>query len=176
MTTWACALHFPNELESLFSKCRSFAEEIQKIIKMTKNKKSCFAFASFKVHDDQTINSHAIYNFFAGGQAHDKMNMIFHPTQTTKRNWNGCSLDRCIFYAVNERFKHLRIHKLRSIQTKIRMHVRRHQFPVRPVFAANIYAAQGQIFEFIDVYLPISLFVLGMFYVDFSKTYKQKSL
>lgn len=49
----------------------------------------CFHLASFKVYDDQTINSHSIV---AGGQVYNKMNMTFHPTENKEEYLNGRSM------------------------------------------------------------------------------------
>ena len=54
--------------------------------------------------------------------------------------------------------------------------MQRHQFPVRPAFAITIHKAQGQTFEFVGIFLLISVFMRGMLYVAFSRVKRRSSL
>ena len=54
--------------------------------------------------------------------------------------------------------------------------MQRHQFPVRPAFAITIHKGQGQTFEFIGIFLLISVFMRGMLYVAFSRVKRRSSL
>lgn len=76
----------------------------------TKNSKFnfLFCFASFKV--DEQINRPVIYSYLTERQVYSKMNMAFHPTQTTKENSNRHSMPDvflCFENALNKKVERL---------------------------------------------------------------------
>lgn len=153
---WSSTPQFSNEFMPLFSKCHSFADEFhKKILNLIFN----LALALFKVDNDQAINNHVIYSFVTSRQVYNKRNnMAFHPTKATK-----CSED-----AINKRLKQLRFHRLCLIQENSAWMYdakKRHQFPVRPLFAITIDKAQGKHLWNHWWSSTIICFVHGMIYV-----------
>ena len=99
-----CCLHgrielefslFPNELVNLFLRRHPLATEFHKRIR---NLNASFAFASFNLEDDRTINSHGIYSFTVCGQIYHKINVATHPTQNTQGDYERSHYRQFYFF------------------------------------------------------------------------------